>query len=122
MERSDFQRYGCCTDPHTHLRRWKRRRIDVPGQPGYQVLALAPGEWTPAINAAWVQSGIDQGANFLLADVPTGANMFSEAWGQTMYATEMNQLNTAGYITTGNTMVPTLTLGQVAGTTLTLKP
>jgi hypothetical protein len=75
------------------------------GQSGFNVLNVPSAAWTPELNAAWVQSGIDGGNNFLLASPLTGPNLFSEEFGQTMFATELDQLNAATYTQVGNTMV-----------------
>lgn len=76
------------------------------GLPGYNVLNMPASEWSLEANAAWVQSGIDQGARFLVADAETGATLYSEENGLTVFARELNQLNRAGYTRVDEFMVP----------------
>jgi len=73
------------------------------GQPGFSVLDVP--NWSQAVNEAWVQSGIDSGSNFLLASPTDGANLFSEEYGQTEFATELDQLNNASYTHVEDQMV-----------------
>jgi RHS repeat-associated protein len=76
------------------------------GLPGYSVLNMPASEWSLAANDAWVQAGIDQGARFLVADLETGATLYSEQYGMTVFARELNMLNAAGYTRVGEFMVP----------------
>jgi hypothetical protein len=78
--------------------------LALQGVKGFNVLN-ARG-WTLAMNDAWVQSGIDAGRRFLVTDLQTGANLYSERFGASVFARELNQLNAAGYTQVGNMMVP----------------
>jgi RHS repeat-associated protein len=90
---TDVYVIGHGTDPLSYL-----------GQPGFNVLNVE--NWTPALNDAWVESGVDSGSNFLLSSDPlNSANLFSEQYGQTMFATELDQLNNVTYTQVGNQMV-----------------
>jgi RHS repeat-associated protein len=72
---------------------------------GRQILAL-PAGWTPAVNDAWVQGGIDRPATFRLESRPTQANRTHPVYGVSVFGREMNQLEAAGYRQRGNYMVP----------------
>lgn len=76
------------------------------GKEGFNVLDVPQSRWTPALNRTWIQSGIDKSACFMLCSPQTGENLFSPQYGRTVFATEMDQLNSAGYTMVGNTMVP----------------
>jgi RHS repeat-associated protein len=56
--------------------------------------------WTPAVNDAWVQGGIDRGAPFYLAspDIPANrVNPPGSRFPNTVFDRELNQLQAAGY-------------------------
>lgn len=63
---------------------------------GRQILSLPTG-WTPAVNDAWVQGGIDRGATFRMESPPTNANRSHPVYGQSVYGRELSQLEAAGY-------------------------
>jgi RHS repeat-associated protein len=72
----------------------------------YVYLDIPQSQWSLAVNEAWVQSGIDVGANFKMWSSPTeGSALFSEEYGTTVFARELDQLNNAGHTTVGDTMV-----------------
>ncbi len=75
--------------------------------PGHDVLDTQG--WTPAVNDAWIQGGIDRGATFYLGSNPGGAN-FNNPPGSThpntVFKREYDQLLAAGYTKHGNEMWP----------------
>jgi hypothetical protein len=77
---------------------------------GHQVLNNNP--WSPAINDAWMQGGIDRRTPFYMASPDTPANRANppgSPYGPTtIYNRELNQLTTAGYRpnSAGTYMVP----------------
>ncbi len=74
--------------------------IAANGTDGYNFLNLPDGEWSPEINAQWVQQGIDDGANFQIASDLNSANTFNGGQfndGFTVFGVELGQLFNAGY-------------------------
>ncbi|MEO6420468.1 MAG: hypothetical protein ABIP39_13715 [Polyangiaceae bacterium] len=75
--------------------------------PGHDVLDTQG--WTPAVNDAWIQGGIDRGATFYLGSNPGGPN-FNNPPGSThpstVFKREYDQLLAAGYTKHGNEMWP----------------
>lgn len=79
--------------------------------PGHDIRGstLDPKLWTPAVNDAWVQGGIDRGATFYLATNPGGSafnNPPGSRFPTTVYKREYDQLIAAGYTQHGYEMWP----------------
>jgi RHS repeat-associated protein len=70
------------------------RRLNTPG-------------WTPAVNDAWMQGGIDAKKDFYLASAPTKANRVNPPGSRfpyTVFDRELKQLDSAGYKRKGQLM------------------
>lgn len=65
--------------------------------------------WTPAVNDAWIQGGIDRGATFFLGNNPVGGSFNNQpgaAHPTTIFKREFDQLLAAGYVQRGYEMWP----------------
>lgn len=73
----------------------------------YQRLHLEKG-WTPAVNDAWVQGGIDGNKSFLMVSDPSvnRVNPPGSKFKYTVFDRELKQLEAAGYKPKGMTMNP----------------
>lgn len=66
---------------------------------------LSTSAWTPEVNAAWVQGGIDADRSFYLATEPTPANLYNNLTrSATIFGDELTQLNSADYQRVGTEM------------------
>ncbi|MBK8869645.1 MAG: hypothetical protein IPN19_01020 [Elusimicrobia bacterium] len=72
--------------------------------PGHRILNIEKG-WTPEVNDAWIQGGIDRQAKFYLVS-PQNSVTLRNASGESMFARELRQLRTAGYRQVGDFMLP----------------
>ncbi|MBL0059057.1 MAG: hypothetical protein IPP35_08100 [Elusimicrobia bacterium] len=72
--------------------------------PGHRVLNLRKG-WTPEVNDAWIQGGIDRRARFYLASPQTSVTL-TNSFGESMFARELRRLRVAGYRQNGDYLVP----------------
>ena len=67
-----------------------------------------PG-WTPNVNDAWVQGGIDAKKKYYLGSNPNDSNLYNPPgsdYPTTVFHREIEQLKKAGYTQVGNYMVP----------------
>ena len=75
---------------------------------GYQV--LDSDRWSPGVNKAWVQGGIDRGASFKLVSPRTPENLIVQSGSRigkpTVFADELDMLKKAGYVEKNGYMVP----------------
>jgi hypothetical protein len=76
------------------------------GREGYEI--ISPQNWSPPINATWIQGHIEAGDTFLLASPVTEQNIVSttNATGFTVFADEVSQILNAGYQWVGDSLVP----------------
>lgn len=77
--------------------------------PYYRVLRVPSGAWTPAINDAWIQEGIQEGASFRLASPITFRalrNPPGSEFRTRIYYRELKQLLAAGYGRAGDFLRP----------------
>ena len=61
--------------------------------------------WTPAVNDAWVQGGIDRNAPFYMASPANDSNLYNPPgsdYPETVYKRELDQLSDAGYTANDN--------------------
>ena len=66
------------------------------GWPGHSGLALPRGQWSPAVNDAWVYSGIRQNAPFYIASPLSGR--FNPDGSIRQFGIEYGQLQSGGYV------------------------
>ena len=69
--------------------------------------------WTPAVNSAWVQGGIDRNAIFYLGLPSNASTILHPVYNITMYAKELEMLRTAGYVPMGPYLVRAAQIGKV---------
>jgi len=64
--------------------------------------------WTPKVNDAWIQGGIDANKPFYLGSNPTIANLRSAdaQYPTTVFMRELQQLKAAGYTRQGMWLLP----------------
>ncbi|MFD0861154.1 DUF6531 domain-containing protein [Sungkyunkwania multivorans] len=78
------------------------------GKKGYHV--LNSNRWSPGVNKAWIQAGIDKGASFQLVSPQIEKYLVVQKGARkgmpTVFADELAQLKKAGYVQKGNFMVP----------------
>lgn len=79
------------------------------GAEGHQILDMTKG-WSQKVNDSWVQGGIDRAARFRLASPKTPENLWNAKRGEpSIFARELQQLESAGYKIEGNFVRPPVT-------------
>jgi len=78
------------------------------GSPGNPVLDSK--RWSPGVNKAWIQGGIDKGASCKLVSPQIEKYLVVQKGARkglpTVFTDELDQLKKAGYVQKGNLMVP----------------
>jgi hypothetical protein len=74
--------------------------------PGHEILDLPDEEWTPELNRAWMQQGIDNGEEFYLASPINPETLYNKPGLLSGFGDEIQQLVANGYKQSGVWMVP----------------